>query len=249
MKVLISVTSLKESKIAADAGADILDIKNPNEGSLGAQLPWIVSEIANEFKGSGILCSATLGDLPFKPGTAALAAYGAASCGAKYIKSGLYGIRNHREAFLMMKSIKRAVRMISTDALVVASGYADYKRFGGISYNEIISASSDAGADVVMVDTAIKDGKNLFDAMFHWQIEDFINDVHDAGMLAAIAGSIKFEHLGILSDLNPDIIGVRGAVCDNADRTSGIVHQRVTDLMSLVNELEHSEITTLDYSC
>ena len=85
MKVLISPVSLEEARMVVKGGADILDIKNAKEGSLGAQVPWVIKEIIEEFKDTGIMCSATLGDLPYKPGTAALAALGAASCGVNYV--------------------------------------------------------------------------------------------------------------------------------------------------------------------
>ncbi|HNS47361.1 MAG TPA: (5-formylfuran-3-yl)methyl phosphate synthase, partial [Bacteroidales bacterium] len=162
MKVLISVVSASEARIALEGRADIIDIKNPLEGSLGAQYPRIIREIADLSKRSGILCSAALGDLPYKPGTAALAALGAAECAVDYIKAGLYGARNYDEAYIMIKNIVDAVRMGNRPALVVAAGYADSARFGGIGYRELVRAAKDARADIVMVDTAIKDGRNLF---------------------------------------------------------------------------------------
>lgn len=94
MKVLISPVSLEEARVVVAGGADIIDIKNVKEGSLGAQAPWVIQEVVQEFKGQGMLCSATLGDLPYKPGTAALAAYGASLAGADYVKAGLHGATN-----------------------------------------------------------------------------------------------------------------------------------------------------------
>jgi uncharacterized protein (UPF0264 family) len=232
MKVLISIVSLEEARIAVEGKADILDIKNPHEGSLGAQFPWVLKEIVNEFKGSGILCSAALGDLSYKPGTAALAAFGTATCGVEYIKAGLLGATNYDEAFNMMKSIVRAIRMVNKNAVVVAAGYADYKRFGGVPYKDLVNAAKDSGSDVVMVDTAIKDGKNLLDAMNLDQIKEFIDLSHDAGMYVALAGSIKKEHLEDLARLNPDIVGIRGEVCDNEDRKSGISLEKVKEFMA-----------------
>ena len=41
----------------------------------------------------GMHVSATLGDVPYKPGTVSLAAAGAVVSGADYIKVGLYGTR------------------------------------------------------------------------------------------------------------------------------------------------------------
>ena len=65
------------------------------EGSLGAQFPWRTREVVALTAPRGIKTSATLGDLPFKPGTAALAAYGAANTGVTYIKAGLHGLNTY----------------------------------------------------------------------------------------------------------------------------------------------------------
>jgi uncharacterized protein (UPF0264 family) len=232
MKVLLSVVSVEEARIALRVNPDIIDIKNPDEGSLGAQFPWILKEIIDELKGSAVLSSATLGDLTYKPGTASLAAFGAASCGADYIKAGLYGTKNYSETLHLMTSIVNSVRMVNMSTIVVAAGYADYSRFGGIPPEILIKVAKNSGANVVMVDTAIKDGKNLFDAMNYDEIKDFINLAHDSGLQVALAGSIKSMHLELLSQLDPDIIGIRGAVCENEDRTTKLSENKIKEFMT-----------------
>ena len=235
MKVLISVISVEEAKVALKTNPDIIDIKNPGEGSLGAQFPWIIKDIAEELKGSAVLCSVTLGDLDYKPGTAALAAYGAATCGANYIKAGLYGIKNYNEAFYLMTGIVNSVRMVNVGISVVAAGYADYKRFSGISPEILTKAARDSGADIVMIDTAIKDGKNLFDSMNSDELKYFIDLAHDSGLQVALAGSIKMTHLELLSELDPNIIGVRGAICENEDRTTKLSENKISEFMRIKN--------------
>jgi uncharacterized protein (UPF0264 family) len=232
MKILISVVSVEEAKIALKVNPDIIDIKNPDEGSLGAQFPWILKDIVEELKGSEVLSSATLGDLAYKPGTASLAAFGAASCGVDYIKAGLFGTKNYNEALNLMTSVVNSVRMVNMKTFVVAAGYADYNRFGGIPYKILARVAKNSGADVVMVDTAIKDGKNLFDAMNSDEIRDFIHLAHNNGLQVALAGSIKREHLDLLLQLNPDIIGVRGAVCENDDRTNKLSGIKIKEFMT-----------------
>lgn len=222
MKVLISPISLEEAASILDTGVDIIDVKNVKEGSLGAQFPWITKQVVDLTAGPGIKTSATLGDLPFKPGTGALAAYAVASVGATYVKAGLYGCKTAHEAFEMMDAVRKAVRMVSDTADVVASGYADYRKFGGVPMLELVKGASDAQCDVVMVDTAIKDGANLFDVAPYSEIKDFVNAAKDAGMVVALAGSIKAEHADKLFDINPDLIGVRGAVCAGPTRNSMI---------------------------
>ena len=90
MKLLVSVESVEEARVAVEAGCAVLDIKNPNEGSLGANFPWVLKEIMDQFPNLECETSATVGDLPHKPGTGALAAYAVASMGLDYVKAGLY---------------------------------------------------------------------------------------------------------------------------------------------------------------
>ncbi len=73
-----------------------------------------------------------------------------------------------------------------------------------------------------MVNTAIKDGKALFDALTLNEINDFVNMAKEANLLVALAGSIKQYHVEDLIKIDPDIIGVRGAVCEGPDRHSKI---------------------------
>ena len=237
MKVLISPVSLEEARMVVAGGADIIDIKNVEEGSLGAQPPWVIEEVVREFQGSGLMCSATLGDLPYKPGTAALAAYGASKSGVDYVKAGLHGVSTYEQALKMMSYVVRAIRSVREDILAVASGYADFRRFGGVSYADVVRAAKDAKADVVMLDTAIKDGKNLFDAMTVEEIGEFVQLGHDANMIVALAGSVKQDHLAELAATGCDIVGIRGAVCDSADRTRGITKELVEQFMAYAREV------------
>ena len=236
MKVLISPVSLEEATSIIEAGADIIDIKNVNEGSLGAQFPWNISEIVALIHRNRITASATLGDLPYKPGTAALAAYGAAHCRVNYIKAGLHGLNTYSQAVEMMVGIRRAVRMVSDDIKVVASGYADYRRFNGLNTWDLVRAAKDASCDGVMVDTAIKDGKTLFDALTLDEINDFVGMAKEANLLVALAGSIKAEHVEVLLKNQPDIIGLRGAVCEGPDRHSKISVEKTKSFINLVRD-------------
>ena len=69
--------------------------------------------------------SAALGDLPCLPGTAALAALGAARSGAAYVKLGLWGSRGTEDAVAVLRAARVAV---DGEAEVVAVAYADAAR-------------------------------------------------------------------------------------------------------------------------
>ena len=212
MRLLVSPMNMEEAHAALAGGADILDVKNPKEGSLGANFPWVIRSVA-DLAGGRVPVSATIGDLEFKPGTASLAALGAASSGADYIKAGLLGVKTYDQAEEMLKAIVRAVKDLDPAKKVVASGYSDYSRVGSISPMLLPAAASKAGADVVMLDTAIKDGRPTFDFMDEKSLVEFIELGHSLGLEVALAGSIGFSHLDMLIRLQPDIIGVRGIVC------------------------------------
>lgn len=232
MQVLGSPISLAEAKVLYEGGIDVIDVKNVKEGSLGASFPWIIREIVEAFPPRpGLRYSATLGDLPYKPGTAALAALGAAASGVDYVKAGLHGVHTYAEAKAMMQAVVRACKGYRPAITVVAAGYADYRRFGGLSTGELVAAARDAGADLVMVDTAIKDGSTLFDALSVEEIEGFVQVARAAGLQVALAGSIKQSHLALLKQLQPDVVGVRGALCEQGDRTTGITLGRVQEFM------------------
>jgi (5-formylfuran-3-yl)methyl phosphate synthase len=237
MQVLISPTSLEEAASILDTDVDIIDVKNVNEGSLGAQFPWHTRAVVGLTRPRGIKTSATLGDLPYKPGTAALAAYGAAHCGVTYIKAGLHGLNTYEQARDMMEAVRRAVRMVDGEHIdVVAAGYADYRRFNGLNTSDLVRAARDARCDVVMVDTAIKDGNTLFEAMSPEEIREFIGQGHEAGLKVALAGSLKSVHVDLLLELNPDIIGVRGAVCEGKDRKTRISPEKTRQFVQQFHE-------------
>jgi len=216
MQLLVSPSSIEEAK--ASLSADIIDVKRPAEGSLGANFPWIIHEIKEIAGGKPV--SAAIGDNEYKPGTAALSAFGAAHAGADYVKVGLMfdGVERARE---VIKAVTTAVKREFPERYVVIAAYADFNRLGTISPLTISPLVADAGADVAMIDTGVKDGKGLFTFMDEETLTLFVEHNRELGLQTALAGSLRFEDLDALKRINPDIIGVRGMVC-GGDRSSTI---------------------------
>lgn len=236
MFLLISPINREEAIEAIEGGADIVDVKNPKEGSLGANFPWVIEDI-RKITPDGMLVSATLGDVPYKPGTVSLAALGALVSGADYIKVGLYGTKNHDEALELMKNVVKTIKDKKKDAIIVGSGYADAHRVGAVDPLEIPKIVKDAGADLAMLDTAIKDGKGLFDFLEIETLKKFVEESHGYGLKTALAGSLKKEQLKPLEEIGCDVVGIRGAACVGGDRNSGKIHRdAVSKLKSIINE-------------
>jgi (5-formylfuran-3-yl)methyl phosphate synthase len=226
--LLISPDSVEEAFDCAKAAEhlDIVDVKKPDEGSLGANFPWVIREIRDAVPADKPV-SATVGDVPYKPGTVAQAALGAVVSGATYIKVGLYGCTTPEQAVEVMRGVVRAVKDHRPEALVVASGYADSHRIGCVNPLALPDVAYRSGADAAMLDTAIKDGTRLFDHVPPDVCAEFVRLTHESGLLAALAGSVKESDLGVLTRIGTDIVGVRGAVCEGGDRNAGRIQPQL----------------------
>ncbi len=234
MKLLVSPKDKEEALEAIGGGADIIDVKNPAEGSLGANFPWVISG-SRDLLPEGAELSATVGDFPNLPGTASLAVLGVASLGVNYVKIGLYGVSSIDDSVKLASSAVRAVKDTYPETKVVIAGYADYKRINSVSAESIPSIAGESHADIAMLDTAVKDGTNLFSFMNISELEKFVHNAHDFNIMAAFGGSLAKEHILPLFNMGLDIVGIRGAVCQNSDRINGkIKTELVRDLKNLI---------------
>ncbi len=227
MLLMISVLSASEAREALQGGAEILDIKNPAEGSLGAQVPRVIEEIKEAASGK-VKISVAIGDLPNLPGTAALAALGAAALGADYVKAGLYGVHREIDAVNLLAELKEAVRPFGSS--VVAAGYADFRRAGTLGPDCLLRAASAAGARACLLDTAVKDGRGLFDFINPRKLALMAGQAHAAGLLFGLAGALREQDLPVARNLGADVVGLRTAACRDNRRSGPLEAARVRRL-------------------
>ncbi|MBN1245461.1 hypothetical protein JXA31_07705 [Candidatus Bathyarchaeota archaeon] len=238
MKLLISPKNEKEAVEAISGGADIIDVKNPKEGPLGASFPWVIKRI-RQITPTNIEVSCTLGEVPNLPGSMALASLGAAATGVNYIKAGLYGLKTLEEAVYLMQSVTKAAKEYNPSIKVVASGYADAARLSTVDPLLVPKIAYEAQADIAMLDTAIKDGKSLFNFLTKPQLQRFVDVAHSYGLKAALAGSLQKEDLPVVYALGADVAGLRGAACTLSDRVNGqITREKVQELVEVVKRAE-----------
>ena len=221
MKLLVSVVDKVEALESIEGGADLIDVKNPKEGSLGANFPRVIKEV-KEVMPKNLELSATIGDLPNLPGTASLAALSAAVSGVDYVKVGLFGVRTDQEATKLMTEVVRATNEYDSNLKTIACGYADYRYVGCVSPLKLPQVACNAQADGVLIDVKIKNRtNNLFKFLEDKELEDFVKEAHRYNLLAALAGSLGIKDVRRVNSLGADIIGVRGAVCTKEDRLAG----------------------------
>jgi (5-formylfuran-3-yl)methyl phosphate synthase len=237
----------KEEALEAIAGgAHIIDVKNPYEGALGANYPWVIKQI-KEVTPKSLEVSCTIGEVGNLPGSVSLAALGAASLGVDYIKVGLYGIKTPKQAIFLLQNVSRAAKECNPKIKIAVAGYADAKKIGAIDPLLIPEIANKAQVDVAMLDTSIKDGKNLFDYLSIEQLKRFVDLAHNFGLVTALAGSLRKQDLPVVYGLGTDIAGLRGAACTNSNRVTGqITRKLVSELIDVVKQAEtHANLKRL----
>jgi uncharacterized protein (UPF0264 family) len=215
--LLASVRSEEEARLAMTGGADIIDLKDPRAGALGA-LPLVdIETIVARVRAIGTKpISATIGDLAEGQMDEMVRRVKlTAATGVDFVKVGIAPGLHARAALAQLADLGVAVV-----PLFLADAGLDLA---------LVAAACEHGFPIVMVDTADKDRGTLFDCVAHTTLRQMLDAVHAAGARAGLAGSLRAEHVPALCRLRPDIAGFRGALCDGA-RTGRLNADKVRDL-------------------
>jgi (5-formylfuran-3-yl)methyl phosphate synthase len=231
VKLLVSVTDAAEARLAVAGGVDIVDVKNPAEGSLGAPGPGVIERVRRGVPAE-LPVSVAIGDLPDLPGTAALAARGAASAGAAYVKVGLWGASTEERAVALLRAARDA---LDGRASVIAGGYADAERVPSrpLGPGSLVSAAARAGVAGCLLDTAVKDGRGLLEWLGPEALAELVADAHSVGLEVALAGALRAEDLPSVRATGADIAGVRSAACRDGRRAAPLDPGRIARLRAV----------------
>jgi (5-formylfuran-3-yl)methyl phosphate synthase len=213
-RLLASVIDEQELAVAIAAGVDIIDLKNPQAGALGA-LPLTLIRHLVTVCGGRCPVSATVGDLPPEPMQLRAAIAQTASTGVDFIKVGFFG-NDH------LGDCLRAIAELTGDHAVIAVLFADRQ-----PPLHRLSDFAAAGFRGVMIDTAGKGGGRLLDHIGLSTLEGFVEESRGLGMLSGLAGSLREGDIPRLLPLAPDYLGFRGALCEQNQRTASISPSRL----------------------
>ncbi len=208
-RLLASVTDGEEAQIVLAGGADIIDVKDPTRGALGA-LPIdgiraIVERVARRRP-----VSATIGDLPSDPLLLADAIRATAATGVDYVKVGFFTTEDLGDCL-------RAIARLTADSAVVAVLFADRS-----PPLEALGDLAGAGFAGVMLDTAEKTRGGLTAHLSPQELRRFVDQAGTLGLLCGLAGALRLEDIPALLPLAPDYLGFRGALCAQSQRQNGI---------------------------
>jgi uncharacterized protein (UPF0264 family) len=224
--LLVSVRSLAEAQVALAAGAALIDVKEPDRGSLGRCADETIAAVVR-WVGGRRPVSAALGELiedsaPYEGQGLAFAKWGLAGC-AKY--SG-WPLRLAEAA----GSLTRA----NPSCRAVAVAYADWHRADAPCPDEVAAFARDCRWETLLVDTFRKDGTTLLDWLPLTEVGRLCRSCQLAGVRVALAGSLGRSEIEALRVADPDWFAVRGAVCRGARRTAAIDPVKVRGLVHLL---------------
>ena len=236
MRLLVSVRSPEEAAGALLGGADIIDAKEPNRGSLGAVTPDVLTGIMRLVP-PGIELSAALGDpaCPEEAGEWVAALPDLKRFSATYVKLGFAGTRSEACAGALLEAAVAAARAHVSRPRVIAVAYADSDRAGSLAPSALVGVSARAGAVGLLLDTHTKTSGCLLDWISAEQLSDLLAEARRAGLVTAVAGGLTAEDLPWLVKAQPHIAGFRGAACAGG-RGGRLDPQRVQQLRSAVQE-------------
>lgn len=220
---LASVTSPAEAMLALAGGADIIDAKNPMLGAYGA-LPIAVVQAIRQATPSHVSVSATIGDGAHDHLLTA-ASNMATQTGCTYIKVAL---TRDQDCTALIKHLGQ-LRLGKTR--LVGMLLADQDPDLGL-----IATMAKAGFAGAMLDTADKSASALPDIYDPAALSHFVTTTQQAGLFAGVAGSLRLSHVADLVQLKPNVIGFRGALCANANRTQSLSSEAVRAVRRRMDE-------------
>ena len=231
-QLLVSVRDAAEARIALEAGADIIDVKEPDRGSLGRADDATIAAVDRLVSGRRLV-TAALGELLHEP--ILPAGFGG------WVKAGLAGCAGDGT---WRYRLQRFAAASCSHRLVVAA-YADWQLAKAPHPWDVCQFATEIQCAGMLIDTCNKDGRTLLDWLPLERLSELLQRCHEAGLRLALAGALREAQIDQLLPLEPDIIAVRGAACREGARRATIDGEAVARLVKLVHRSSRKLMSTI----
>lgn len=223
MRLLVSVRSLEEAEQVVGF-VDVLDIKEPNAGSLGAASSKVINEIVR-WHGERVPVSAAMGELLELRDD-----WWRALPSLRFAK---FGLANCASLDDWPDRWKKAAKQLPAATQVVAVYYADQQVARCPNFEQILEQAVELQCPYLLIDTYSKSDRRLWD----WLPVDALHRLQDraqqSGLKLAVAGQLNALDAPTLQQLQPAVVAVRSAVC-RQDRQSSVCREQ---LLSFVQQV------------
>ena len=206
-RMLASAASVSEAELVRDAGADIIDLKDPTAGALGALDATTIRAVVAANAGRTTV-SATTGDLLGPVAEIAAAVRQTASLGVDIVKVGMFAAPSQWQA------IVDALQPVCAQGTQIVAVLLADRRWP----KDAVAMFATAGFLGVMVDTAAKSRGSLRAYRTLAELDSFVAAARNGDLVSGLAGGLAAADIAPLLALAPDYLGFRGALCEGAKR-------------------------------
>ena len=234
-QLIIGARNAAEATLAAQAGADVVLLKEPGEGLPGALKRAAIRQAITAV-GPRAEMWAGIGDVAMEPEVVRRAAAAVAKSGVGRVMIPLHGERAAECAAALAGLAE------TTPARPMAVLFAD---LGGADpgFAEMLSDNLErAGFAGVMLDVADKEaGRRLTDLLSMEELAHFVTRAKAAGLECVLAGRLAAEDAPALLTLEPnapDGLAFRAAACVGGDPTAPLEAARVRALARRMGRME-----------
>lgn len=226
--LLVSVRNAAEAAVALAAGVDVIDVKEPLRGSLGAAATETIQSVI-ELVGDRAMVSAACGELvDWHSVTDSVAS----PCGLSLAKIAL---ANCDELPDWKRRWQNWAAALPAGTKPVGVVYADRALALSPAWQEIVALAGEVGSPYVLVDTFDKSAGTLFD---HWTtatLREFAAELRAAGIGFVLAGSLRGDDIRRAREFEPNFVAVRGAAC-RSGRTSDIDAAAIHQILDMLGD-------------
>ena len=219
-RMLASVADAAEAETVLQLGADVVDLKDPTRGALGAvSLDAARASIAAIARRSET--SAALGDPPYDEEALLAGARALAAMGVDYLKLAVDAPTLDR----LGHSLSGLARDVGLIGMMFADEKPDFA---------LLAKLSALGFKGAMLDTRDKTRGRLIAHLDVVSLSQFCSECRALNLISGLAGSLEAPDVPRLLLLGPDVLGFRGALCRAHDRKDAIDPQAVALIRDLI---------------
>ena len=252
--LLISVRCSEEARLSLQYAIDVLDLKEPLNGALGAVSQAVVEKVVQlviqvnlEQPPKLSLAMGELADWDFDRWPSLLDRYPLDQIRRfRFVKIGLAGAQQLTDwqgawskLFAELPESTRPVVVGYLDRLPeVLANAGSVKDVGDRcpSIKQLIEfAQSQSQVSTILLDTWCKQ-EDLFAKISDRRLQEIISVANRAGLAVVVAGSVKIDSLERVIQAGASLVGVRGAVCAG-DRSGQLCEQKLREFCQRLMEV------------
>ena len=219
-RMLASVADAAEAEVVLQLGADVVDLKDPRRGALGA-VPLDTAREAIAAVARRSETSAALGDPPYDEEMLLAGARALAAMGVDYVKLAVDAP--------MLDRLGDSLSGLARDVRLVGMMFADEKPDFAL-----LAKLAALGFKGAMLDTRDKTRGRLIAHLDVVQLSQFCAQCRALSLMSGLAGSLEAPDVPRLLLVRPDVLGFRGALCHAHDRQGAIDPQAVALIRDLI---------------